>query len=120
MSHPKKVTKLRAGSQVHTPRAGGVIRHRSGAEYEVEENGSTIKRVRDEPLELRDALKTELARCGWPTTKIKTWREAANEEVRADVARSIRNVDAQDLHTALRDLPTGCGQARIAKAAREL
>ena len=47
--HPlthRRVTRLREGSKIFTPRAGGTIDHGSGKKYVVDENGSTIRLVR--------------------------------------------------------------------------
>jgi hypothetical protein len=91
MSYVKKATRLRKGSKVWTPRPGGAIDHSSGAKYEVDENGSTIKRIKDGPsavddvgnvqplcdhvfLTAADEAQADTSRRWWSSSSVRTWR----------------------------------------------
>ena len=119
LSGGKRYLTLRKGAKVYTPRAGGVIEHGNGKRYEIDENGSTIRVERSETEETERLICGEFRRCGARLSKksVSVYRSGDDEFV--DVGK-VRAIEAAELHSALRELPSNCGTERVLTLCKKL
>jgi len=118
-NHPlakHRVTKIRAGAKIWTPRAGGAIETSDGSKYVVDDNGSTLIRHRSETEETERQIEVELRRLA---ARLKVFVYKSGEDEFVDVAK-IHGLEAAEVWSALRELPSNCGYKKVIETCNRL
>ena len=119
-NHPlakvKKLT-LRTGTKIWTPRPGGTIETSSGRKYVVADNGSTIVRDLSETEDTERTIRAELKRLACSKLRLRAFKKG--EDILIDVAQ-FDDLEAADLWSALRELPSNAGYKRVLAVCQRL